>query len=221
MLNPKEIWRRIWAEAAPEGKVLAASGHGQVEERPIDELWLEDCTDCRRDIQKGCLYSMLDVGPGEECTEYTLFGYGLSDREEFCSPRGRPMRESKYSIAETNLRLPFELPVPDGFLVQEIGVVFSPTVRPELRNQFCEHHGVEFRLGEKWYQRYPLAGLFTVSAEPALAASQGFLQIGKVPILLENRASFRMVVEASEVFKLADRVRLWGVLRGFHSRGIQ
>lgn len=175
------------------------------------------------DVQKGKLYSALEVGGGAPNeNRYQLF------REPVGSYCG--WKSGRLGFHDTNLYHPSCLEMPSQFCVERIGVVFSPTSDPKTMAEWIEQHTLEFHIGCKVYWRSPMAEMFNVFSEVGVAHDgyesfnnaeplKSFVDLGDVPFIIQAGQQFHVEI-VGQHYPIKP-LRLWAVLEGLHARGIQ
>lgn len=143
-------------------------------------------------------------------SEYQLFDYAFGDRKR---------TGEQATTSDTNLWQRNKLDAPESFVVGSIGILFSPTTRPEVRASFAERYAMELWIGQKCYWRSPVADLFAVGEIEALdRPALGFVKLD-VPLLIVDQMFFSVRLQGTP--RSSDDLKLWAVLGNLHARGVQ
>jgi hypothetical protein len=129
------------------------------------------------------------------------------------------------SLAETNMLMHGQLPMPEAYSIDKIGFVFSPTTIPALRSAFIDRYALGLFLGNKRYWQAPLSTIFSV-ADPsrdekgfATLPDEGFAKLD-IPLVIEAGVYFNLTVIGKPIYP-CGKIIGWGVFKGLHAYGIQ
>lgn len=168
------------------------------------------------DVQKGRLYSAVDLPAGAEFGSHLcFFGYECGSRAPLeLNGRGA-------TLADTNLYRAFQLYEPEAFLIEQIGVIFSPATDLKTYRTIVENCSLSVWLGQKMYQRSPIAFMSKLNLDrESVASAQGLLDLLPYPLVIQAGLQFHARPEG-ETIKLRGRLRMWTVYEGRHARGVQ
>lgn len=182
------------------------------------------------DIQSAQLYSAMNFTEG--ATHHSFFRDAIGVQAQW-------KQGEAVTLDDTNMCMCSRLPAPEVFLVQKMGLVFSPSgvewdsgMQGAARSAFIESASISLWLGQKVFQRFPVASIFSVGGRRNAGrinpefpiAGMGTLQL---PVVIDNQMSF--FVEVQHAYSLGKfpyrddrppRIRAWAVLEGLHARGV-
>lgn len=168
------------------------------------------------DVQKGRLYSAVDLPAGAEFGSHLcLFGYASYEQAP------RELNGRRATLADTNLYHAMRLDQPEMFLIEQVGLVFSPATDLRTYRLLVENFGLSVWLGQKMYQRAPFSFLSQLKTADSQPTSTGaLLDIRPYPLVIQPGQAFYARPEG-ETVKLPGRLRMWLTYEGRHARGVQ
>jgi hypothetical protein len=170
------------------------------------------------DTVAGLLYSQISIERNSMENQYTFFQLSIG------SPDGRG---GYCDMAVTNLFRPGQLPPPDHFLVERVGVLFSPTMPRGLAASVADCFQFELRLGDKIFFRAPLAAVSSMrnlGSDPLEVGvrlgdtSPPLGELGNRPLLIEPLNHFAAIVNGRKALATHGKVVMWAYLSGKHLR---
>jgi len=152
---------------------------------------------------------------------HQFFKYALGMPNPFDTPWCKP--GSTITYADTNMHQAGRLDPPEAFMIQRVGIVFSPRCDPISRSTFIENYSLAVWLGCKQFFRCPVAECFSVG-QPVVKQfdelpEKGSVDLAPLPLILENQMSF--FAEISGVPFKSGYLKFWVVYDGLHARGVQ
>jgi hypothetical protein len=161
------------------------------------------------------LYSMVEIERNQMQSRIVFFGDSV----------GAPRANGKgYStLTHTNLCRGFQLPPPEMFLVQRLGLIFPATTVPGLRSFFTDCYAADLQLGDTILFRAPVASMFC-TLDPATfadgrypgAALRGSVELD-IPVLIESLQQFSFYLSGTPI-PVHGKVKVWAYLAGRHLR---
>ena len=122
------------------------------------------------------------------------------------------------NITHTNLCTNGRLDAPESFVVERIGVCFSPTVDALSRALFCEAYSMCLTFMKRSYFRCPLSLAFNVlTSTNAKQPLHAQFKLDR-PILISSQSNFSVVL-CGEPPKQHGEIKCWVVLQGAYQQG--
>lgn len=156
------------------------------------------------DVIRDCLYSKVTIRRNAMKDRHYAFTHAWG---------------AEHRTDDTNMHLVGQLPQPQSFLVQNIGVVFSPATLPAARSIFAERYAMTLWLDQRLYWRAPVAFAFTTAEHP-LESTKYLFSLGDQPLIIAPAQQFHVEFEG-EPFSTNPKIAFWAVLDGQHARPIQ
>ena len=191
-----EVTKEALAEVGP---IVALDRRGLPRDLPYPQF-------PRYDVVREALYSKLEIPKNTMRKQHSVFdfvGYGGDPRKGLC---------------DTNLDMPYTLAAPECFCVQRIGIVFSSTTEPKLRDVFAERFAFRFVMGQKAYLTAPIAHAMAVSDS---YSTKLLFDISKLPLIITHGYHFRVDLLSERPLMPHGKIVLWAVLDGMRARGVQ
>jgi hypothetical protein len=164
------------------------------------------------------LYSKIEIPENTMVTCHQAFHYAIGSLFPAPSADGSVRIAKNY---DTNMRRANCLPPPLVYMLERIGVVFSPAVPPAARDHFAEWYNIEFRLGDKVYFSLPVAHLSRIGLDRDVLSTNGgmerhFMPV-KIPIIFDAFHHFE-VSFLGEPLMNHPRIAAWAVFDGVMAR---
>jgi len=188
------------------------------------------------EIVPAWLYSQMVIDKNELREFIPFFGHAIGTTLPVGA--GNASALGWANISNTNMYRANQLPPPSYFLVEGIGVVFSPLVEPGLRSVFAERYTAELRVDDKIFFHAPVAMMFDVAerageigpgeewpegrgdkvcaARYPVTAYRGCVPLDP-PLILEPLRQFGVSL-VGRPFRPSGKLSLWVYLKGRHAR---
>jgi hypothetical protein len=152
---------------------------------------------------------------------HQFFKYSLGTPNPYDTPWVKPGGTITY--ADTNMNQDCRLNAPEAFMIQRVGLVFSPKCDPVSRSTFIENYSVAVWMGCKHFFRCPIAECFSIG-EPVNKQfhelpEKGSVELLPLPLIVENQIPFFAEIQGNP-FR-SGYLKCWVVYEGLHARGIQ
>ena len=169
------------------------------------------------DVQRAQLYSALEITGGRPRSQFRFFDYGLGTVLDW--------KRGNATIADTNMSRAGCLCVPESFLVENVGVTFSPASDAKERSRFIEASVLTVWLQQKAYWRAPVASLFSVGERRKASQINPEFPVSAIatldiPLILHPDMYFAVEIDAPKFYPEMP-LRMWAVLEGKHARAFQ
>jgi hypothetical protein len=158
----------------------------------------------RQPISAEPLYDYLEIPANSAQRAYSLF----VDVEA----------ASGKTLAHTNSTTNGRLDAPESFVVERIGICFSPTTDPLSRAIFCDSYMMSLDVLKRSYFRCPVSLAFNVaSSTDTESPLHAQFKLDR-PVLITSGVNFQVSLRGQPP-KQHEEIKLWVVLQGAYQQG--